>query len=129
MNNINKILGENVRRHRKRLRMTQEQLAEKVDKSLGTIQLMESGKTWPELATIQILSKLFKVDDRELFESASDGLAEPPSQADPAPLRALLVAITRLNEDQLGILLDSAAELVALNERTLDRLNKSENTG
>ena len=67
MEDIRKRVGLNVRSHRKRLRISQEQLAEKCEVSLGTIQLLESGKVWPSYNTIVALAGTFKVPQALLF--------------------------------------------------------------
>lgn len=95
---INKIFGENVRTHRKRLRMTQEKLAEECGKSLATIQLLESGKTWPEKHTIDRLSETFDVPDTVLFDHEP---AAPIPDAAPSSLRELLAALAALDDDQV----------------------------
>lgn len=112
MDTINKRLGLNVRRYRKRLGITQEQLAEKCEKSLGTIQLLESGKVWPELATIVRLAETFDVPDRALFE-AENG-SESVRGADTNLLRELLLTLATLDDDEIrSILADARAAITA----------------
>jgi len=111
VNTINKLLGANVRKHRKRLRITQEKLAEKCGKSLGTIQLMETGKVWPEISTIERLAETLGITDALLFEP-DDGAAQP-LEADPAPMRHLLLALASLDDDQVPDALAAIERIVA----------------
>lgn len=61
--------GAFVRHHRKRLNLTQPQLAEKVDRQLNAIKNIESGKTGTTFETIDRLAQALEVDPRDLFGS------------------------------------------------------------
>jgi transcriptional regulator with XRE-family HTH domain len=73
--------GALVRHHRKRLNLTQPQLAEKVDRQPNAIKNIESGKAGPTFETIVRLAQALEVDPRDLFGSgdfaARDGLDDP----------------------------------------------------
>lgn len=47
--------------------MSQAKLAEAIGKSVQTINTIESGKTWPDHATIQSIAKALGVDETDLF--------------------------------------------------------------
>lgn len=100
MNSINKILGANVRKHRKRLRITQDELAERCEKSLGTIQLMETGKVWPEITTLERLAEVLAVPESALFEVPTPATIEE-APAESPPLRELLLALAALDDVEL----------------------------
>jgi transcriptional regulator with XRE-family HTH domain len=62
-----KRLGENVAALRARRRLTQEQLAEKVDVSPRYIQSVEAGEYFPSLPTLARLRAALRCDWNELF--------------------------------------------------------------
>ncbi|OYX01849.1 MAG: hypothetical protein B7Z12_13260 [Caulobacter vibrioides] len=59
--------GAFVRHHRKRLNLTQPQLAEKIDRQLNAIKNIESGKKGTTFETIDRLAQALEVDPRDLF--------------------------------------------------------------
>ncbi len=63
-----KRLGRNIRRNRKRLGWTQEQLAEKAKISVKHIQLLESAKSKPSLKTLYRLARKMKIKPRDLVD-------------------------------------------------------------
>ena len=71
MGNIQKILAENVTRHRKDLDWTQEKLAERADLSLTTIAYIETRRQWIALESVRKIAKALGVDEVELFADAS----------------------------------------------------------
>ena len=54
-------LAENIREHRKRLGLTQEQLAERLGITLGTVSKWERGSSEPDLGFLMDLAELFRV--------------------------------------------------------------------
>ncbi|OYX02507.1 MAG: hypothetical protein B7Z12_11975 [Caulobacter vibrioides] len=59
-------LGAVVKHHRKRLGLTQSQLAEKIDRQPGTVQSLEAGNA-PTFETLVRLAAVFEVNLRDLF--------------------------------------------------------------
>ena len=57
-------IGQQIRLHRKKLGMTQEELAEKVDLSVQHISRIESGCYIPSLKSFFLLAKILKLDLR-----------------------------------------------------------------
>ena len=55
------ILAENIRSYRKGLGLTQEQLAERLGITLGTVSKWERGSSEPDLSYIMELAELFHV--------------------------------------------------------------------
>ena len=54
-------LAENIRDYRKRMGLTQEQLAERLGITLGTVSKWERGSSEPDLSYIMDLADLFRV--------------------------------------------------------------------
>lgn len=67
MNNENKILGENIKRLRKKHGLTQEEFAEKLGITGKAVSKWENGNTYPHRSTIMRISRTFNVrmDDLE----------------------------------------------------------------
>lgn len=68
MNNIKHLLGENIKRIRKRQHITQENLAELVDRSKNHISKIEQGLTNPPLDLLIEISNALNVPMYELFD-------------------------------------------------------------
>ena len=68
MENINEIIGNNIRELRKFNKMTQFDLSEKLHYSNKTISRWESGEIIPDVKTLNLLSEIFNVPLSRLFE-------------------------------------------------------------
>lgn len=66
---LKSVLAKNVRYYRKKLKWTQEFLAEKSDLSVNTIKDIEAGCSWPECATFVSLANALEVDPCSLILS------------------------------------------------------------
>ncbi len=64
---IKKLLGNNIKQHRKSRMLTQEQLAELVGVQPQTIRALESGLRFVSESTLNALAATFKVSYEELF--------------------------------------------------------------
>lgn len=62
-----KRVGKRIKRYRKKAKMTQEQLAEKVRLSTKYIQFIETGKRVPSLKTIYRIARALGVKVQDLF--------------------------------------------------------------
>lgn len=62
------LLGARIREIRKGMRLSQEQLAEKVDVDPRYISRIELGKCFPSLGTLDKIAHAFDVELRDLFE-------------------------------------------------------------
>ena len=67
MNNIKHLLGENIKRIRRRQHITQENLAELVDRSKNHISKIEQGLTNPPLDLLIEIANALNVSMNELF--------------------------------------------------------------
>ncbi|MDR1114264.1 MAG: helix-turn-helix domain-containing protein [Candidatus Margulisbacteria bacterium] len=63
-----KILGANIRKHRIRLNWSQALLAEKVDISITFLSSIERGVKWLSPVTVIKLADAFQIDSYELFK-------------------------------------------------------------
>lgn len=62
------LLGEKIKVYRKKLKLSQEELAEKLTTSRQTISSWENDKTYPDIQTIIVLSELFKISIESLLK-------------------------------------------------------------
>jgi len=68
MENLNTIIGNNIKNLRKSNNMTQLELAEKLNYSNKAISRWESGEVVPDVPTLQNLSKIFNIDIADFFK-------------------------------------------------------------
>ena len=61
-------LGKRIQEARKAAGLNQTELAEKLEKTLRTVQKYESGEIAPSIATINQMAKIFNVSPAELME-------------------------------------------------------------
>lgn len=73
MEDILKRLGARIREERKKARLTQERLAERVGLSVDYIGYIERGKQAPYLKTLERIAKALNVEVYELFLFREDG--------------------------------------------------------
>lgn len=62
-------LGRNVQSCRKAAGLSQEELAEAIDLSKGSIGLLENGKVWPEFDNLCLIAQALNVDVDDFFGS------------------------------------------------------------
>lgn len=67
MGNIFQVFGENVKKRRKELNLSQEDLAYTIERDPRTIRLIESGNSNPTMKTIHKLSKALKTQSSKLL--------------------------------------------------------------
>ena len=68
-----KVFGEKLRNHRKKLGMTQEEVAEKVGVSPQAISKWEAGDCLPDCFNLKAISDVYKISADVLLETESDG--------------------------------------------------------
>lgn len=71
MDDIATILAKNLRKLRDKAGLTQSDLAEKANVSMGTVQAYEGKRRWPELPYLEALAKALGVPAFELFSVPS----------------------------------------------------------
>lgn len=67
MDNVFKVFGENVKKRRKELSISQEELAYSIQRDPRTIRLIEAGDSNPTMQTIYKLSKALKTPSSKLL--------------------------------------------------------------
>lgn len=68
MKNTKELLGGRIRELRKGLKMSQEQLSEKIDVDPRYVSRIELGKCFPSLETLENISRALNVEMRDLFD-------------------------------------------------------------
>lgn len=120
-NDFIKALGHRVKTLRKSKKLSQEELAEKIDKSVDTISNIERGKFSPRLDTALEIAHALDVELFELFQTRDMPLDEKQRTK-------LLDEIFDLLRDQpeeiLKFTLAQTKQLVSLREKFIDKLRK-----
>ena len=75
MTDLRKVLSFNMKLHRKKLGLSQAKLAELVDVSDNYIALLETGRRFPSISTLELLSTALKIDILDLFSTKPIELA------------------------------------------------------
>ena len=75
MTDLRKVLSFNMKLHRKKLGLSQAKLAELVDVSDNYIALLETGRRFPSISTLELLSTALKIDILDLFSTKTIELA------------------------------------------------------
>lgn len=70
--NTLKVIGQNIKRIRLLKNLTQEELAEKLDKSINFISLIERGESGISIATIIDICNALQINSDELFNGLID---------------------------------------------------------
>jgi transcriptional regulator with XRE-family HTH domain len=65
---MNMNISEQIRMNRKKIRSSQEELAERVYVSRQTISSWENGKSYPDLQSLLLLSEIFSISLDELIK-------------------------------------------------------------
>lgn len=78
--NLKQHIGIRVRSARRRARLTQHQLAERVDKSVETISNIERGHSWPSLETMEGLATALGCPLAEFVEGYETQSAMSPAE-------------------------------------------------
>lgn len=93
-------IGLEVRAARKRKGLTQEQLAEKIDRAVETISNLERGRTWTGLKTLETLSRVLEQPIQTFFPADTLRLSGSP---DARKLELELAEIaTEMNRKELA---------------------------
>ena len=68
-----KLFGEKLRKHRKKLGMTQEEVAEKIGVSAQAVSKWEAGDCLPDLFNLKAITDLYKISADVLLETETSG--------------------------------------------------------
>lgn len=96
-------IGRIIRRRREALHMTQDKLAEKIEKTTGFIGQIERGEAMPKVTTLRDIIRELRLDANELFQDNVIGNEK---------FVELESIMSQLNEKEQGLLLDFARLLV-----------------
>lgn len=126
---IETLLAANIKAKRKKLKLTQAQLAEAIDVSVPTIQSAERDSIeWPSLDTISKLAAFFKCETSELFQVPQE---EKPATKEEKITIESLKALIESEEKKAGpvshipqVFLDLAKQLPADHKNWNSLLNK-----
>ena len=91
MTKVQECLAKNIKRYRKALHLTQEQLAERAETSTNYIGTIEIGQKFPSPQMIERIARALQVDSLQLFQSDEKFTAPQPPQVDVAALKKSLM--------------------------------------
>ncbi len=100
-------LGGRLRAVREAKRLTQQQLADLLGKSIETISNFERGKTLPSLVTLEQMARVLKVSMGEFFDNKR--IVESPSRSGSAG--RLEIAVSLLPAEDVEVLTEVAVAL------------------
>ena len=106
---LKKYIGMKVRLGRKKHDLTQEQLAEQVDKAVETISNIERGFAYTGLETLERISQVLEIPLRDFFEDADERSMSQSRLGLESTLRGLFQSMT---DRELQITLDLAKSLM-----------------
>ena len=69
-------VGENIKKMRKKLKITQDELAEKLSVTRQAVSNWENGKTEPDIETLTNISQIFDISIDELVDGIPKGIKE-----------------------------------------------------
>lgn len=104
---VRKALGNRIRVMRKQRDLTQEELSEKIGRSVDGLSLIERGQNWPSSETLDRLAEAFEVDPSDLFDGLPTGRASDRSDA----LAVARDTLSRLSKKDLLFAVDILALL------------------
>lgn len=93
------IFGANLRHHRKAKRLTQDQLAERVELSSEMISKIERGIAAPSFTSIEKLSEVLELPEAAFF---SVGLVVASNNSRTRQLIKIQTQLSRMNDEQLA---------------------------
>ena len=94
--NLKQHIGTRVRGARRRQRLTQQQLAERIEKSVETVSNIERGHSWPSLETMEELATALRCPVAEFVEGYG---GQPPISPTEGRLRTDLALAAEALED------------------------------
>lgn len=71
MNDVNTVLGDNIQRYRRRLGLTQYQLAHKIGVTYQAISKWETGRGTPDISLLPELARVFGCSIDDLFSCSA----------------------------------------------------------
>ncbi len=100
---MNNTLGENISRHRKMTKLTQEELAERMNVSSQAVSKWENDLSLPDIETIQRLAMLFGCTIDELVNGAMNAPTLKSSDPDEVDRRTLTIKVDKDGSDPVSV--------------------------
>ncbi len=97
--NIRQIVSANLRQHRKARDLTQQELADKIDKSMKTVSDYEVGRMMPSYDTVEKIAEVLGIPEAALF---AVGMSIFPSGQRGKLLHRINAALSGLNDAELA---------------------------
>lgn len=116
-----KVLGLQVKKRRKALNLSQEDLAEKIDKSVDTVSNIERGKGAPSFDTALDIANALGVEMFELFQVHDMSTKDKEKMK---VLDSILDLLKDQPDEMLQFTLKQTQQLVSLKESFIDKLKK-----
>ncbi len=110
---ISKALGNRIRDRREKEGLTQSMFAHEIGRSVDGLSLIERGKNWPSLDTVEKIANFFNIPATDLFDGLEVSGDVKSKGTHMARARATL---SRLPEDRITL----AAELLETLERNFE---------
>ena len=107
---LQRAVGKQIGAVRRGRKLTQEQLAEKADRAIGSIQAIEQGRAAPSLRMLEVLSKVLRVPVGRFFDFDDSYRDEPPARL--RTLADLAETARQLDDADLQIALDQIKAFV-----------------
>ena len=98
MTDLRKVLASNMKLYRKNLNLSQAKLAEKVNIADNYVALIETGKRFPSLKTLERIALVLEKDTLELFSIKHDYLKKKNTLRDKILSDIDAILTVRLNE-------------------------------
>lgn len=136
MDNINSILGENIRKFRKEMNLTQEELADKIGVTYQAVSKWENAQSAPDVSFLPMLADLFGCSIDDLFSYTSKQSSDYPNfdwnlnDMDDVPedVRAMVINQLRRNmgkgsahDKYLSIIAENVEGKFEWNKENIDR--------
>lgn len=120
-NEFNRLFGLHVKKLRKNVNLSQEDLADLIGKSVDTVSNIERGKTYPRIETIVQMANAFNVEIFEMFQVKA--LSHNDSDKN-----RLLIGIVDLLQDQpkevIEFTFEQTRSLVALQRQLFEKIRR-----
>ena len=99
-------MGLNIKNCRKKIGMTQEQLADRIGKTRSAVSQYESGKIVPRMGVVEDLARVLMVNKNEIIgsEPVFDGLANDENE--------LVSLFRKMNDEQRTAIIGTARAMV-----------------
>ncbi|MCR8746211.1 helix-turn-helix domain-containing protein [Romboutsia lituseburensis] len=121
-------IGDNIKKYRKKNKITQTELANKLNKSLRTIQKYESNHIVPSLKVLNDISEALNINVNDLTDKGNHGLSsitksrEASKHYKEKPINNDITKLDIYNSKDIQLLFDK------FGEKYIDENNKSDNT-